>query len=202
VYLRGSSHTPGVVSLLSWSSSCPAWSRRGLTRRAWARCCCGIRHALRGLIAVSHAVRGIVVVVVSVTPCVVLSRSHTLCVGLLLSRYPSHPAWSRHGLTRRAWARCCRSIRHALRGLIAVSHAVRGIVVGYGVFWSQCQFMCREVGVWREIIFDFDLLCFNTTGFVRSSSPYHPRGVPIFPVRQRSNRTKERRSNRKYYWGD
>ena len=43
----------------------------------------------------------------------------------------------------------------------------------------------REIGLWREIIFDYDLMHFNTTGFVRSSSPYHPHGAPIFPVRQK-----------------
>jgi len=51
---------------------------------------------------------------------------------------------------------------------------------------------CRDVGLWREIIFDFDLSRFNTTGFVRSYSPYRPRGVSIFPDRRRSMHTKER----------
>ena len=50
----------------------------------------------------------------------------------------------------------------------------------------------RDRGLWREIIFDFDLSCFNTTGFVRSSSPYHPCGASIFPDCQRSIRTKEK----------
>ena len=48
-----------------------------------------------------------------------------------------------------------------------------------------------RLGGVARIIFDFDLLRFNTTGFVRSSSPYHPRGAPIFPVRQKSKCTKE-----------
>jgi len=62
----------------------------------------------------------------------------------------------------------------------------------------------REVGLWREIIFDFDLLHFNTTGFVRSSSPYHPRGVPIFPVLPKKlvAPKKGRRNNREYNRGD
>jgi len=42
---------------------------------------------------------------------------------------------------------------------------------------------CSEIGLSREIIFDFDLSRFNATGFVRSSSLYRPRGVSIFPDR-------------------
>ena len=49
----------------------------------------------------------------------------------------------------------------------------------------------REIGLRREIIFDYDLMRFNTTGFVRSSSPYHPHGAPTFPSAKRSKRTKE-----------
>jgi hypothetical protein len=61
---------------------------------------------------------------------------------LVVSRYPSRPACSSsrpysHALrdlvgllTRLAWARCSRGIRHARRGLVAVfSHALRGLVV-------------------------------------------------------------------------
>ena len=124
-------HTPLVVSRYP---SRLAWSRRGLlTRLAWARCSRGIRHARRGLVTVfSHALRGLVGLAVSLTPGVVSSRSsHTPCVGSLVSRYPSRPVWSRRGLlTRLAWARWSRGIRHARRGLVAVfSHALRGLVV-------------------------------------------------------------------------
>jgi len=74
----------------------------------------------------------LVILAVSVTPGMVLSWSfHTPCVGSLFSRYPSRPAWSRRGpLTRLAWARCSRGIRHARHGLVAVlSHALCGFVV-------------------------------------------------------------------------
>jgi len=49
-----------------------------------------------------------------------------------------------------------------------------GVVVVRGQLWGGVR-----------IIFDYDLMRFNTTGFVRSSSPYHPHGAPIFPVRQK-----------------
>ena len=52
--------------------------------------------------------------------------------------------------------------------------------------------MGREVGLWREIIFDFDLSHFNTTGFVCSSSLYRPCKASIFPDRRRSIGTKEK----------
>jgi len=50
-------------------------------------------------------------------------------------------------------------------------------------WWTEV--LLENVGGWSEIIFDCDPMRFNTTGFVRSSSPYHPRGAPIFPVRQK-----------------
>jgi len=111
-----------------------AWSRRGLlTRLAWARCSCSICHTWRGLVAVfSYALHGLVVLVVSVTPDVVSSRSfHMPCMGLLVSRYPSCLAWSRHGLfTRLAWAHCSCGICHAGCVLVTVfSHALRVLVV-------------------------------------------------------------------------
>jgi len=103
-------------------------------RRLYSR---GIRHARCGLVVVfSHALRGLVVLAVSVRPGVVSSRSsHMPYMGSLVSWYPSRPAWSRRGLlTRLAWARCSRGIRHTLRGLVAVfSHALRGLVVLIGV---------------------------------------------------------------------
>ena len=56
-----------------------------------------------------------------------------------------------------------------------------GVVVVRGQLWGGVR-----------IIFDYDLMRFNTTGFVRSSSPYHPRGASIFPDHRRSIRTKEK----------
>jgi len=82
-----------------------------------------------------------------------------LCVGLLFSRHPSRPAWSR---------------RRLLTCLCVGSLFLWGLLVPLPVTG-------REVGLWREIIFDFDPSCFNTTGFLRSSSLYRPRGVSIFP---------------------
>ena len=62
----------------------------------------------------------------------------------------------------------------------------------------------RERGLWREIIFDCDLMCFDTSGLVHSSSPYHPRGAPIFPcyrrksrIAQKENLTKRKRNKTK-----
>jgi len=166
-------------------------------------------HALRGFVVLavsvspgvvssrlfSHALRGLVVLAVSVTPGVVSSRlfSHTLCglVVLVVSVTPGVVS--------------SRLFSHALRGLVVLavsvtpsmvssrlfSHALRGLVV-LGRDGRSAGHGDREVGRWREIIFDFDLSRFNTTGFVRSSSPYHPRGVSIFPDRRRSIHTKER----------
>ena len=39
----------------------------------------------------------------------------------------------------------------------------------------------REICLWREIIFDYDLMHCDTSGLVYSSSPYYPHGAPIFP---------------------
>jgi len=50
----------------------------------------------------------------------------------LFSRYPSRPVWSLRGLlTRLAWARCSRGIRHARHGLVTVfSHTFA---------WARCS---------------------------------------------------------------
>jgi len=74
----------------------------------------------------------------------------------------------------------------AVFGFALISSGVLQVVVAAPVHGG------REIGRWREIIFDFDLSRFNTTGFVRSSSPYRPRGVSIFPDRRRNIHTKER----------
>ena len=74
----------------------------------------------------------------------------------LFSRYSLRPAWSRRGLlTRLAWARCSRGIRHAWRGLITVlshtfawahcshgiRHARRGLVAvfSHAFVWARCS---------------------------------------------------------------
>ena len=51
---------------------------------------------------------------------------------------------------------------------------------------------CREIGLWREVIFDFDLSRFNTTGFVRFSLLYRHHRALIFPDYRRSIRTKQK----------
>jgi len=52
---------------------------------------------------------------------------------LIVSRYPSHPAWSRRGpLTRLAWARCSRGIRHAWLGLVAI--------ISHAFTWAHCSY--------------------------------------------------------------
>jgi len=53
----------------------------------------------------------------------------------------------------------------------------------------------REIGLWREIIFDYDLMRFDTTGLVRSSSPYHPRGAPIFPCTAEGKQERKHKRN-------
>ena len=99
-----------------------------LTHRMYSH----FRRTYAPLVLTRLALRGFVVLAVSVTPGVLSSRSsHTPCVCSLSSRYPSRPACSRRGLlTRLAWARCPRGIRHTRRALVAVfSHALRGLVV-------------------------------------------------------------------------
>ena len=98
---------------------------------------------------------------VSVTPCMVSSRSsHTPCVGSLFSRYPSRPTWflrdSSHMpcvgslfsqyLSRPAWS---------LRGS---SHTpcVDSLFSGSG--GHSAGYREREVGLWREIICNFNQL--------------------------------------------
>ena len=101
-------HVPLVLTLPVYSRTAHTHTSGVLTHRSYS-------HFRR-----TH--EPLVVLTVSVTPSMVSSRSsHTPCVGLLFSRYPSSPAWSRRGpLTRLAWARCSRGIRHGRRGLVAV----------------------------------------------------------------------------------
>jgi len=120
--------------------------------------------------------------------------SHTPYVGSLFSRYPSCPVWSLRCSShmpyvgslfvqypsRLAWSLRGSSHMSCMDSLFLGSG---GCTAGHGD---------REVGLWREIIFDFDLSRFNTTCFVCYSSPYCPRGVSIFPNRRRSIHTKEK----------
>ena len=65
------------------------------------------------------------------------ARTHTS--GVLTRRLYSHALRGFVVLTRLAWARCSRDIRHARRGLVAVfSHALRGFVVLTRLAWVRC----------------------------------------------------------------
>jgi len=48
----------------------------------------------------------------------------------------------------------------------------------------------REIGPWSEIICHLIHLYFSTSDYMHSSTPYHPRGVPIFPTAKQNIRTK------------
>ena len=146
------------------------------------------------------------------------SRSSQMpCVGLLFSLYPSCPAWSRCGLlTPLAWAHWSRGIRHPQCGLIAVfSHTLSALVVltvsvisgmvssrsshtpGVGSFFIFWGFMVappftgREVGLWREIICNFDLFCFTLQVICTPTRRPTPMGLPSFPSTKKHVRTKE-----------
>jgi len=47
---------------------------------------------------------------------------------------------------------------------------------------SCCCCSSGRLGVLEWLIFDFDQMCVDTTGLMRSSSPYHPHGAPIFLI--------------------
>ena len=142
----------------------------------------------------SHTLHGFVVLAVSVTSGILSSQSfHIPCVGSLSSRYPSLLACSRRCLlTRLAWACCSRSIYHAWRALVVVfSHALCVFVVRIGVGGrSAGSRVERGSSVERDNIqFNYDQMCFGTTGLMYSSSPvYHPHGAPIFPSTAESKR--------------
>ena len=101
----------------------------------------------------------------------------------MFSRYPSHLMWSRRGLlTHLAWARCSRSIHHVCHGLVAVfSHALHGFIVLIGGGGrSTGSWVERGRSVERDNI-RLRSIALYTTGDMRTSSPFHPRGASIFP---------------------
>ena len=125
----------------------------------------------------SHALRGLVVLTVSVPPGVVSSRlfSHTLrgLVVLVVSVTP--------GLVS------SRLFSHALHGLVVLGRD--GHRAGHGD---------REVGLWREIIFDFVLM--RVTLQVLCAPPHRttPVGLPSFPgTAERKKKKKEKHTNKK-----
>ena len=120
------------------------------------------------------------------TPGVVLLRYPSL-----LRRYPASPLSLRYPSSLRRYPTSPLSLQYP-SSLRQYPASPLSFVGSYRCLVAAPVHGCREVGLWREIIFDFDLSRFNTTGFVRSSSPYRPRGVSIFPDRRRSIRTKER----------
>jgi len=126
-------------------------------------------------------------------------------------------------LTHLAWARCSRGIRHPWCGLLTVfSHALRGLVViavsiTPGVVSSRSSHTpclgslfllgvvvavpvhgSREVGLWREIICDFDRLHFTLQVICTPPHCTTPVGLPSFPVTaEKQNNTKEDSTKKK-----
>jgi len=137
---------------------------------------------------------------VSVTPGVVSSRSsHTPCVGSLFSWYPSHLACSHRDLLT---CLCVGSLFFAVfitPGVVSSrsSHTpfVGSLFSRYPsrLAWPCCSYRgggCSagsQVESGRSVERDNmqlrSIVC-STTGYLHSSSSYHPHGVPIFPNRQ------------------
>jgi len=164
-----------------------------LTRLTWARCFRGIRHARCGLFAALFTRLAWAHLFSQYASCPAWSLRgcfHIPWVGSLLSRYVSHPAWSLRGSShtpyvgslfswypsRPAWS---------LRGSSHMPY-VGSLFSGSG--GRSASHGDREVGLCREIIFYFDQMCFTTTGFMHSSSPYHPCGASIFPCYHRKSK--------------
>jgi len=139
--LRGSSHTPlrGLVVLAVSVTPSVVSSRLISHAFAWARCSHGIRHAVvvssrlfSHVFAWACCSRGIRHARHGLFAAL-LTR---LCMGSLFSRYPSRPAWSLRG-----------SSDTPLRGLVVLGSG--GHSAGHGD---------SEVGLWREIICNFNQL--------------------------------------------
>jgi len=113
-------------------------------------------------------------------------------MGSLFSRYPSCLACSRRDLlTRLASAHCFRGIHHTWCGLVAVfSHALHGFVVLIGgggcIAGSRVE---RGRSVERDNM-QLSSIMLSTTGYLRSSSPYHPHGAPILTICRTENTTR------------
>ena len=155
----GALHTSGVLTLPAYScAACPHTSGI-LTRRSYSHFRCTYVPLILTLLAYlhtahphtsgvltcssySHFRRTYVPLVLTLPAYLRAARTHTPYMGSLSLRYLSHPVCSSsclylHALhdivsllTRLAWARCSRGIRHAQHGLIVVfSHVLHGIVV-------------------------------------------------------------------------
>jgi len=147
------------------------------------------------LLAYLHATHSFAV---SVTPCVVSSRSSpTPCVGSLFSRYPSRPAWSLRGSSHMPCVGSLFScyLSHPPWSLRGSSHipCVGSLFLGSG--GHSAGHGDREVGLWREIICNFNLL--HSALQAMYAPPHHtaPMGFPAFQSRLKSqNKTKQTNS--------
>jgi len=113
---------------------------------------------------------------------VVLLRSPTL-----LRQYPASPLSLRYPSS--LWRYPTSSVSlHAWRGLVAVSYfaaaasCLARVVVGlYRCLVAAPVYGCREVGMWREIICNFDLLRFTLQVMCAPPCRTTPMGLPSFP---------------------
>ena len=130
-----------------------------------------------------------------------LWSSHTPCMGLWFSH-------AFHGLVVLVcpvWVRCSCSVCHTRYGLVAVFlHYLYGLIVLTCLVWAHCScwgwlvaapVVGREVDLWREVIFNYDLMRFDTASLVRSSSLYHPRRTPIFHCTAKSKQERKHKGN-------
>ena len=122
--------------------------------------------------------------------------SHTPCVGSLFSRYPSCLAWSRRDLLTRLYVGSLFFAVFVMSGVVSSrsSHTpcVGSLFSRYPshLAWSRCSYQGggHSAGSWvergRSVERDnmqLRSIAFSATGYIRSTSPYRPHGVPIFP---------------------
>jgi len=175
--LRGSSHTPCVGSLFSRYPSCSAWSLRGSSYTP----CVGslfLRYPSRP----AWSLRG---------------SSHTPCVGSLFSRYPSRPAWSLRGSSNTP---CVGSLfsRYPSRpawSLRGTSHTpcVGSLFSGSG--GRSAGHGDREVGLWREIIFNVIQVRSGLQPICAPPRRTTPVGFPSFPSAESKQTDKQTNQN-------